>query len=243
MEPSGEKILAELLISFAKDLGFQAKEKIKTFWLKQEYGITLSPEEGELINKVSKENELYKIFKKYLGDHWSLKLIKVGLYISELNEDGKKLRAESIQKEVRKKYDRKGLKIIQIASTGILEPVMQHIIDLKLLKGANYIVLCKEFDKILSEWDIISIPVARSSLETDIRQSITSKVQIGNPIFFVYGAGRAAVIAQLILAKMSNENIFLNKYLMSLKSKHIINVEYCLWVFEKIDSPETEVFN
>jgi len=235
--PDLNKFLAELTVATIKGISEPIKNWINEFWLKHEYGVTISVEESESLKNIS-ENEFYLLFKKYLGMHWSINLIKVGIYISELNEYGKSERAKQLSNEAYKKYGLVGSRIIQLASTGILIPVMHYIIDLKLNRGANPIVLNKEFDKILDEWDKIAIPVHRESQESSINQDIEKKMSFGYPIFFVYGSGSASKIAQLSLAKMNNENIFDNKYLMSLKNKVVGGIEYCLWVFEKIEDFE-----
>ena len=235
--PEENKFLAELTVAIAKGLTEPIKNKIKEVWLKLEYGVTINVEESESLKKIS-ENDFYLLFKKYLGEHWSLKLIKVGIYISELNEEGKRERAKQLYDESFKKYGRKGQRIIQLASTGILVPVMKYIVDLKLDKGANPIVLNREFDKILDEWEQISIPVHRESSEEAINNEIQKKISKGYPIFFVYASGSASKIAQLTLAKMRNENMFDHKYLMFPKIKVINDIEYCLWVFEKIEDFE-----
>ena len=235
--PDLNKFLAELAVAIAKGLTEPTKNKIKEVWLKLEYGVTINVEESESLKKIS-ENDFYLLFKKYLGSHWSLNLIKVGIYISELNEEGKRERAKQLYEESFKKYGRKGQRIIQLASTGVLVPVMKYIVDLKLDRGANLIVLNREFDKILDEWEQISIPVHRDSNEEAINNEIKEKISIGYPIFFVYASGSASKIAQLTLAKMRNENIFDNKYLMWPKIKVINDIEYCLWVFEKIEDFE-----
>jgi len=232
--PEDNKFLAELTYAVAKGLTQSIKNKIKEIWLKQEYGVTISVEESESLKKIS-ENDFYLLFKKYLGMHWSLNLIKVGIYISELNEEGKRERAKQVYDESFKKYGRKGQRIIQLASTGILVPVMKYIVDLKLDRGANPIVLNREFDKILDEWEQIATPVHRESSEEEINDIIQKKIGVGYPIFFVYASGSASKIAQLTLANMRNKNIFDDKYLMFLKNKVVNNTEYCLWIFEKIE--------
>ena len=235
--PDLYKFFAELTVATIKDISEPVKNKIKEVWLKQEYGVTISVEESESLKKIS-ENDFYLLFKKYLGTHWSLNLIKVGIYISELNEEGKRERAKQLYDESFKKYGRKGQRIIQLASTGVLVPVMKYIVDLKLDRGANLIVLNREFDKILDEWEQISIPVHRDSSEEAINDEIQEKISTGYPIFFVYASGSASKIAQLTLAKMRNKNIFDNRYLMFPKIKVINAIEYCLWVFEKIEDFE-----
>ena len=80
-QPDENKFLAELTLAIANGITESIKNKIKEFWLKLEYGVTINAEESESLKKIS-ENDFYLLFKKYLGEHWSLKLIKVGIYIS-----------------------------------------------------------------------------------------------------------------------------------------------------------------
>lgn len=237
-----DKFLAELTIAVTKGFTNSLKDKISKIWLKNEYGVTLEPKEGESLKRIG-ENEFYRVFKKYLGEHWSIKLIKVGLYISELNEEGKRKRAQDLQNEAYKKHGPKGVKIIQLASTGILIPVMGYIIDLKLYKDANPIVLNQAFDKILEEWDMVSVPVNNDTNEITLKHEIISKMDYNHPIFFVYAAGNPSRIAQLTLAKMNNEALFSGKYLMTPKIKMIDNTEYCLWIFEKVQDVHDSIIS
>jgi len=237
--PNGFNInefLAKLTVAAGKELAGPFIKEVREWWLKQEYGVTVYAEEAESLKKIG-EDSFYQLFKKYLGGHWSLKLIKVGIFVSRLNEEGRKKRAKKLCDEVyrSRKYGKRGQRIIQLASTGVLEPVMDYIIDLKLRKGANVLELHREFDEILDEWEKISVPVHAKSNEIDIKKNIQKTMGIKYPIFFVYAAGSASRIAQLTLAKMNNENIFQNKYLMFSKIKPINNVEYCLWTFEKVE--------
>lgn len=241
-DPDPEKFLAELAIGVAKGITSSIKDNIKKYWLKCEYGITLNPQEGNSLKTIA-NNEFYQLFKRYLGEHWSLKLIKVGLYLSELNEEGKRERAGEIQKEAYQKYGSKGAKIIHLASTGILIPIMDYIIDLKLHKGASCIVLNQEFDKILDEWDKISIPVHWDSKETSLENEIKNKMENNYPIFFVYASGSASRIAQFTLAKMNNANLFRNRYIMTHNIKIVVNTEYCIWVFEKIQDIQDSIIS
>lgn len=234
------KFLAELTIAVTKGLVTSTKQSIQKIWSKLEYGITLNPEESKSLKDIS-ESEFYRIFKKYLGNHWSINLIKVGLYISDLDEGGNQERAREIQGEVFKKYGHKGVKITHLASVGILIPVMNYIIDLKLQKDASIIVLSQEFDKILSEWDTISIPVSADLTELNLREKILQKMNNNYPIFFVFSSGRAARNTQLTLAKMNNEQLFSGKYLMTSKNRvnPISKIEHCLWTFDKIEGSDS----
>lgn len=241
-DPDVNKFLGELAYAVTKGLTKAVKEKIEKAWLKLEYGVTLNAEEADSLKRIA-ENDFYLLFKKYLGAHWSLKLIKVGLYISELNDDGKIERTKKLNSEAYQKYGTKGAKIIQIASTGVLVPLMGYIIDLKLNKGANILVLHQEFDKVLEEWDMISTPVTASYSEEMIEEQIVTKMENSRPIFFVYSAGSASKKAQLTIAKMNNEYKFQDKYLLTPKIKVVNNVEYCLWAFEKIEPIEESIIS
>ena len=102
--PDLNKFLAELTVATVKGLTEPAKNWFKEFWLKHEYGVTISVEESESLKKIS-ENDLYLLFKKYLGEHWSLKLIKVGIYVSEIIKEGKGDRAKQLEEEAYKRSE------------------------------------------------------------------------------------------------------------------------------------------
>ena len=62
--PDGTKIFTELILAASKELTSSILDKIKKVWLKKEYGITLNPEEGEAIKKISGE-EFYLLVKNH----------------------------------------------------------------------------------------------------------------------------------------------------------------------------------
>lgn len=241
-EPNINEFSAQLTYAIGKGLTTDIKNKIQQMWQKRQYGVTLLPDEAESLKKIA-QNEFYLLFKKYLGAHWSIKLIKVGIYISELNDDGKRKRAKELQSEVYRSYGQKGVKIIQLASTGVLTPIMDYLIDLRLTKGANPIVLHQEFDLILHEWDVISIPVRPETPGDTLKISVQKRIDEQRPIFFVYAAASASSRAQLTLAQMNNDGAFRGKYLVIPKIKVIHGQEYCLWILERVQDLPTTVIS
>lgn len=230
-----EKFLAELGKSYVGSASKAFLNKVNKFWRKLKYGVTIKEEESNSIKKIS-ESSFFLIFKTYLGNHWSKDLIKVGLYVSQLNEEGHKERIKELSDEAyrNERYGKRGWRIIQFASTGVLEIVMQHIIDLKHNKDATKRDLQREFDKILDEWEKISIPVSSEMNQKMIKDVILKKMSNDYPIFFVYAASHASNTAMLTIAKMRNDHLFSGKYFPFPKHKQICDIDYCLWVFEKV---------
>ena len=122
---------------------------------------------------------------------------------------------------------------------------MKYIIDLKINKNVNYLVLHQEFDKILKEWDKIAIPVKKDTSGDSLRAEILKIMDEKHQIFFVYSAGSAVKTALITLAQMSNDNLFHFRYLMNPPQQKIVNnVEYYLWSFDKVDSElDNPIFN
>jgi hypothetical protein len=241
------KYLAELTRQGLSASTEYVKKTIVEAWLKRQYGVTIPVQDAESLRKIS-ETDFYKLFKRYLGGHWSLELIKVGLYLQQLNEAGDTQRVRQLIDEAYQKRGLSGSRIIQLASTGVLELVMNYLIDLKVRKRVDTLVLHKEFDKILEEWQSISIPIQHDSKEVVIQSEIQKIMDRKNPIFFVYACGSAARNAQLILAGLNNTKFWQGKYLMYSHVKNVRRqdgaiIEYCMWEFEILESIPPTVFS
>lgn len=241
---SNAEFLAQLSKAYVDSASKSFLEKVKKFWLKKQYGITINVDEASSIKTIA-ETPLFLIFKRYLGNHWSSDLIKVGLFVLGLNDEGKKERVKQISDDAykNKRYGKRGRRIIQLASTGILSIVMQHIIDLKLEKNTNENDLQKEFDKILDEWEQISIPIKWDTIQNEIEKEIIGRMKQNYPVFFVYAAGSATGKTLLTIANMQNQGIFKEKYIPFPKHKSINNIDYCLWVFEKVEVSEESLIS
>ena len=188
------------------------KEKIKELFCTRKYGFTDSVENAKKLYEIS-ETSLFQSFKKCISDPTYLNLIREGLRVSYLNDNGRKKEIDDLKTEVNKRFGRFGLRIMSIASTGELEKVVAYLVDLKLRKNYNIIDLTKEFEKIVDNWNKITIFVKTEHTKIHITTEITRLMNNKEDIFFVFAYGSAVQNTIESIATLNINKEFSEKYL------------------------------
>lgn len=238
-EPDINKIMAYVSILSFKEIKKNTLDKISSIWLKHKYfGFTPTPTEAKSLKEISNSSS-YVTFKRCVGDYEYNAFVKIGFLIYELSEIGEQKRIDEIRRFVYKQHGNFPKKIIQIASTGILEHVLNYLIDLKDDKCLSKLTVREEFEKIVKLWEKVAIPVSNSDRNTKIEKSIKNIVtENKEPIFFVYAAGSACYKAEIVVAKLRNEKLFNGMYFPWCKVRLIgkaIKIEHFLAVFYKVE--------
>lgn len=189
-----------------------AKRRIYDLWLQNKYGFTPSKEEAIAIQRIS-QREIYKRLKGCIGKHWALDLLRVGIYISELNEVGSKETVERIKEDVYNRFRARGVRILTLGSTGIIVQVIEFLSDLKSENNLNEEEIGLELDRILDEWDRITIFVKRDDPESSVLDRINRYIEQQHQLFFVFTFGRTAFRkATKTIAKLNNDNVILDNH-------------------------------
>jgi len=190
------KVLGESLVA--------AKKKIKELWDQRKYGFTPSKPEADAIKDVG-EKESYRRFKECVGNHWSIDLIRVGLYITELNDEGKKEIVKKIKDGVHRKYGARGIKIVELATTGHILEIIDYLSRLKINENLNEQDLSLEFEKLLEEWVSVTIFVQAGDNEKETFARITKLMDARKERFFVFAYGSAVQTASNAVSKIAIE--------------------------------------
>ncbi len=111
----------------------EAKKKIKELWERREYGFTPDPELANELQRISK-SDAYKRMKDCIGHHHFLSLIKLGLRIAELSDEGRVETIAKIKNSVYKKYGIRGVRILNMGGTGVLLEIIKYLSQLKMEK-------------------------------------------------------------------------------------------------------------
>lgn len=237
--PDINQILAQASIIGIEKISARMLSKIKSTWLKHKYyGFSPTPSESEALKEIS-NNSTYNTFSRCVGKYEFNAFIRIGLLLYELNEKGDTTRVNEIRKYVYSKHGSFPKKIIHIASTGVLLPVLEYLTNLKDEKNLSSDIVREEFANIVSTWENVSIAVSILDPESLTKEAITKKVLGNVPIFFVYAAGNAVNKSVTIVAELRNGGLFSGKYLPWCKVRHLgkVNpVEYFLGVFYAVDT-------
>lgn len=222
------------LLETAGDAYDKLKE-IKELYLSNKYGFandTTEAENAKELYKIS-NTALFQSFKGCIANPLYLSLVRDGLRISYLNDEGRKKEIEKINDEIKKKYDRFGLRVMQIASTGELENIVRYLVDLKVRKDYNILDLTKEFEKIVENWLKVASFIKTEHSKEYIEEEITRHIEQKDEIFFIFAYGRAIQATIEAIAELNIQKKFSGKYLFSgERSRNKANIEYYKCFFE-----------
>jgi len=186
-------------------------EKIREIWFSHKYGFTNSKKHARELYKIS-DTPLFQQFEKCVAIPIYATLVRDGLRISYLNDEGRRKEIEEIRNEARKRYGRRAIKILNISSTSELQRIVEYLIDLKIKKNYNMFDLTKEFEKILDNWEKITLFV-KSEQEHNIDyilKEINWHIEQKQELFFIFAYSSAIQNTIEAIANLINESIFKN---------------------------------
>ncbi|MFZ3077212.1 MAG: hypothetical protein WA139_02040 [Candidatus Aenigmatarchaeota archaeon] len=192
------------------DIGI--KKLIELFFTRK-YGFTSSKKHAKELYDIS-NTSLFQEFKNCVASNEYITLVREGLRISALNNEGRRPEIELIKGEVYRKYGSRGIKVLSIASTGEVKKVVEYLIDLKLRKNFNLIDLRNEFEKIVDNWEKITLFVKTDHDKDHIIKEIIWHIEQKQDLFFIFAYGSAIQHTIEIIAKLRNDGIYQGKYLI-----------------------------
>ncbi len=240
----GVKDLVSLILSgkYAAEAVAYIRAKIREKLDEGKYGFVPNAEEANALYEVNKK-DVYLRLKTCLGSHWALDLLRVGLYISKLNDDGKREAVHKIKSKVHDKYGPRGVKIINMGATGVIESIAFYLSDRKMRANLNPIDLSLEFDKIIEGWEEVTIFIKKEENKGIIYYKILNCLD-KYPLFFVFAYGSAVMNASKAIARLNNEKIIQKKRYMFFVYPHFdqAGLQNNSWVFELIPRDLTDGF-
>ena len=216
-----EKALGKLLEGAGKGAFETSLKSLKNLVNKNRIGFTTSqPLANSLyyINKLDRFNRLKECVGK---GHWALNLIRIGIYLSELNEQGQKDVIAQIKDEVYAKEGHRGIKILNIGTTHAINGVIEYLRNLKLAENWTQNELSNELNRIILEWEAITIFVKNEEFIGNVETAIKEKLRLNPPLFFVFAYGLTAkAIATKAIADLRNQGLLReNNYLIDAKDR------------------------
>jgi hypothetical protein len=200
-----------LPFSWAVENKNSSKNKIISIINKGKYGFVPDPREANSLQRIN-ESPIFCRLKECIGNHWSLNLVKVGMYIMELNDEGERKLIKEIRDRISKKYGPRGMKIIDLGSTGVIFDIIDYLDGLRMRKGYGKEYIASEFEKMLDNWYQISIFVKSKHDEDSLYNDILDHMYRKFPIFFVFAYGSASNIAMKIIAEMNNQGMITERF-------------------------------
>lgn len=202
--------------------------------------ISLSEEETRKIYEITKQ-DLYIRLNNCLVSHWSMNLIALGIYVSKLNELDQRHIVERVRSEVHSKYQARGVKILNMGSTGAIGHIIEYLSDLKMQKNYGFIEMGKFFDKIIEKWEDIAFFV-KSEYEIGlVKKKCLEFIGKKYPLFFIFAYASAIPATINAIAELSNSKQ-LSGYIWDAKMKPEGFKEAYSCYFQSIEGDGIEIF-
>ena len=150
---------------------------------------------------------------------------------SELNETQKTDLRERVREEVHRKYGAKGIRILEMGSTGVIRDIIDHISRLKIRKEYTFLEMNRLFDKILDKWQEITVFVKTEDNFNNIKIKCSELLSKKESLFFVFAYGYAVKHAINAIASLNNEGelkgyLFFSNILMTDGKKEVYSCSF-----------------
>ncbi|HJH29907.1 MAG TPA: hypothetical protein C5S51_09495 [Methanosarcinaceae archaeon] len=194
-------------------------DKIKEILAQKRYGFTPEPQIAAELQQITK-SDAYRRTKECIGNTPLLNVIRLGLRMEKLTEEGKIEAIGKIKNDVIKKYGPEGITILNMGGTGVLIPIILHLSDMKIENDYDQNYMLDYFNNVIASWSDITIfhqtEHGQEALTTKIKQYMNSHFEI----FFVFSIGTAGGQAIKSIATIRNDGTIKYKgYTFTLISK------------------------
>lgn len=212
-DPEKALILLEKLWDagkLTKDLFKKAAKKVRDAQKRKVFGCTPSDKLANNLRRID-TTETYKELKKLIGDHHSLRLARIGLYLETLNKEGKTLVVDQIRDEIFQNHREAGLQYLDIGSSGLMTEVIDSLKKLQREFNLPQHVLIRRYEYIIRTMRYITSYINNNDHPVIIREKILKQLNRLPEQFFIIGTGIASDNTMKVIAEMNNVNIFRDK--------------------------------
>lgn len=233
--------LTELLTVYyagkvSKDSLEWISNKVKEILAQKQYGFTPEPKIATELQQITK-SDAYRRTKECIGNNPLLNVIRLGLRMEKLTEEGKTEAIGNIKNNVIRKYGLEGITILNMGATGALMPIIQHLSDMKIENDYDQIYMLNNFKKVIENWTNITIfhqtEHGKKALVEKIKRYMDAQLEI----FFVFSIGSAGDQAKKAISTLSNDGTIQQKgYMLTLISRKEDQMgrDHFSWVFKNI---------
>lgn len=189
-----------------KDQFVAISKKIKHGLRQKEFGFSASDELADRLRKIDSTPDYLKL-KQLIGNHPTLRLARIGLYLETLNKEGSTRIVNDIRDEIIKNHGDDGFKIIDLGSSGLMSGLIESLSDLKSELNLLPYEVVKEYEININKLKFRSLFVKRETSQVELEQEIMKKIKQKPSYFHIVAAGNALECPMLVIAKM-NAHIF-----------------------------------
>jgi hypothetical protein len=220
----------------SKDFIGWAGKKIKDSLDKKEYGFTPDVETTTALKNVTK-TDAYKRMRECIGPSSYLSVIRISLRIEELSYTAEKTVIDKVRNGVYQKYGDEGITILNMGSTGILVPLIQHLSDIKIQGNCTQEEMLNRFLELVHGWQDIAIFHKTEDGQNNLENKLVQYMNAQYDIFFVFAIGVASEQAKKAISSLSNSGVIQTKgYVLRLVCRERDRKErdHFAWIFKNI---------
>src|SRR3989338_1512042 len=193
---------------FFKSFLEEKKEQLISFFSRNRVGfLPKGCGLGDLKN--SQKTQSFKQLKYLIGNHPTLPIISIGLWINSLPEEKQKKVAEEIRNSIYKMHKKKGVSILNMASTGFMEGFIKFLTNYNLKKNLTKEELIDIYEQSLEDWEKISLFIQKNNPLENILQAIQLKLAQGMSFIYVFASYGAIQTMQSVIVQLRSSNLLL----------------------------------
>lgn len=182
-----------------------------------------------------KNKSVFKQLRFLIGNHPTLAIILTGLYISSMDTKSRIKVIEDNRQRIHDRYGKVGVSIMNLAKTGFIEGYVKWLSLYNVNKNPSQKELIEFYENILKDWQERSFFVQNFMDISIITNNISSKINIGKEVFFVFASGNAIKITERAIDEIEKTGLIReNKYHIN-NSNINSNKNEKVWIFEKSD--------
>lgn len=183
---------------------FKQAQKLKKF------GCTPSNELADSLRKIDSTPKFCKL-QKLIGNHPSLRLARIGLYLETLNEKGQTEIVEKIRGQIFENHGEAGIQFLDIGSSGLMSEVIDSLENINIQFNLSQYDLVKRYEYIIRKMNYITIYIDNEQSPQNIELKISQKMEQYPQDFYAVATGLASDKTMQVIAKMSNQKKFQEK--------------------------------
>ncbi len=217
---------------FFKSFLNQEIDKLENFFSQNKVGFLPEGCSYDNIRKAQKKTS-FKQLKYLIGNHETIPIVSIGIWINSLPEEEQKKIAEDTRDEVYKEYKRKGVSILNMAATGFMEAFIGQLTSYSIRKDISKEELIDIYEQALEDWEKITFFVQKTQSKEMIATTIQSKLSQGAAFIYVFASYSAIQTTREAISGLEKESIIEQfRYQLYEERLEPLNNKI-VWTFEK----------
>lgn len=226
--------MGEFAYGFFKSFLKEKRESLSKFFAKQKVGFVPLGFDYSVFQKLQKKTA-FKQLKFLVGNHHTLPIVTVGLWINSLDEQEQLKIAEANRDQIYKKYKEKGVNILNMGTTGFMEGFIKFLTNYALKKNPSKEEMIDIYEKTLEDWSNKTIFVQKTNSENHILHKCRNKIDQDLRFFYMFASYEAIKVSRKVVENLVKDKILQEANYEVYTEKLNIEGSRKVWIFEKQD--------